>query len=354
MSAELQQVTTAVVEFDKIAAGLAELKSRYAGIVFDVTIPNGMEAAKSARQALRKPRYEIEQIRKNAKAPILALGKKLDSEAARITAEIMTIEGPIDQQIKNEEERKERERQEKIEAEHKRVEDIQNHIYYIRGLPLKGSGKTSVHAMAVLAEAEAIEIGEEFSEFADEARNALTSALAALKGIVTERQAFEAEQERIRLEREELARLRAEQKKRDDAERARLAEEERIAKAARDEEFRKAREERARLDTEAKVIRDAEAAKQAEELRLQREEQDRIQREREAAWDAQQAELQRQQEEIKRQKEELEKAQEPIVLETSRPTDDEIIGLIASHWSVDEHIAIDWILTLDLSARKAA
>lgn len=53
--------------------------------------------------AAREPRYEVERIRKAAKAPILAIGKRLDADAARITAELEKIEAPIDAQIKAEE-----------------------------------------------------------------------------------------------------------------------------------------------------------------------------------------------------------------------------------------------------------
>lgn len=373
MSTELIDVQNAVAEFDRVAGGLAALKGLYAGVVYDVRTTKGMDDAKAARLALRKPRYEIEAIRKSAKAPIIALGKKLDSEAARITAEIMTIEGPVDEQIKNEEKRKEDERLARIEAERKRVEDIQAHINYIRGLPLKGSGKTSAHAQSILEEAQGVEIGDEFAEFADEASAALASAVAALTGIVAERQAAEAEQARIRAEREELAKLRAAQAEREKAERDRLAEEERIAKVARDAETARVQAElaaeRARIaeeDRVARIKRDAETAAAEEALRQQRAEQereaakrdaiakaeqDRIQAEREAQWDAQQDELRRQREELERQQDEIRKAQAPV---TQRPRDKEIIASVAERFQVDVATAVEWILEIDFSQLSIA
>jgi len=343
MSAELEQVTTAVAEFDRVAAGLAELKSRYVGLIYDFTKPGEMDRAKKDRLAVRAPRYEIETIRKGAKAPILALGKKLDSEAARITAEILSLEDPIHAQITNEEDRKEAERLAKIEAERKRQEDINNHIEYIRSLPLKGAGKTSAHARKILAEAEEIEIGDEFAEFAEVARTALVSAIAALTGIVAEREAHEAEQERIKAEREELTRLRKEQAERDA-----------VAERARQEELRAQREKQARLDAVAKTELDAEAAKQREEARLRQVELDRIEKERNDAWDAQQAQLAKERAEIERQKEEMAAAQAPIVLETEKPADADIITLVAGHWGVDDGQAVEWILAMDFSKLSIA
>lgn len=110
MSTELTEVTKAVAEFDRVALGLASLREKYGSVVYDVATTAGMTDAKAARLAIREPRYEIERIRKAAKAPILALGKKLDSEAAQITGELEKLEAPIDGAIKAEEERKEREK----------------------------------------------------------------------------------------------------------------------------------------------------------------------------------------------------------------------------------------------------
>ena len=84
MSTAVVEVQNAVAEFDKVAAGLAELKGKYAGVVFDVTTTKGMDEAKAARAAIREPRYEIERVRKAAKAPILKLGKELDDRAKAI------------------------------------------------------------------------------------------------------------------------------------------------------------------------------------------------------------------------------------------------------------------------------
>lgn len=256
MSTAIVEVQTAVAEFDKVAAGLAELQKKYAGVVFDVRTSKGMDEAKAARAEIREPRYEIERVRKAAKAPILKLGKELDDRAKVITSEILVIEEPIDTQIKNEEARKEAEKQAKIAAEQKRVADLQQRVADLRGnrslTPMAGSARIA----EVIADLEGMAVDASFEEFEQQAHEAKADGLTWLRELHAAAVAHEAEQARIKAEREELALLRAEQEKHQAAERARIAEEERVAKAARE----------------------AEAAKQAEELRKQREAQEAEQR----------------------------------------------------------------------------
>ena len=84
MTTDIEQVGQALTEYSKVEAGLAAFRERHGSTVFDVTTTAGLDAAKDARAEIRAPRYEIERIRKGAKAPLLALGKRIDTEAARI------------------------------------------------------------------------------------------------------------------------------------------------------------------------------------------------------------------------------------------------------------------------------
>lgn len=389
MSTELTEVTKAVAEFDRVAAGLAELSKQYVGVVYEVTTTKGLEEARAARAAIRAPRYEVERIRKAAKAPILALGKRLDSEAARITAELEKLEKPIHEQIVHEEQRKERERQAKIEAENKRLADIHARIDAIRNLPVEASGQSSADILALVARAEAIQIGPDFGEFIATARAAHTTTVAALKGLHAQALADEAERERIQREREELARLRAEEEKRQAAERARIAEEERVAREAREaedarraealrkerealeaqraEQERQAAEDRARIAEAERIAREAqkaEAARQAEEtarIRAEQEaaaqaERDRIAAE-EARLAAERAEFARQQEEARRNAEEAE--QQRLAAETAErereeqakaaakrakyPGDAAILNALSTHFEVPVGVARKWL-----------
>jgi len=350
VSTELETVSKALVDIDAVSAGIADLRKRFDGAIFEVATATGMDDAKAARLAIRTPRYEVERIRKAAKAPILALGKKLDAEAARIESELLKIEQPIDQQIKAEEDRKEREKQAKIDAELKRVADLQERVAELRGnatlSPTSGADLIAEH----IADLERIQVDESFQEFQQQALDAQAAGLARLRAVYTAAVAHEAEQARIKAEREELARLR-------EAEALRAAQE----KARRDEE------ERA-----AKVARDAETARHAEQLRQQREEQEaaakaerqRLADEAEAARKLVEAEEQRlaaERAELARQQEELRKAQEPPKPAVTRrgipiaqPAAAEIIDVLAKHYRAHPDTVIDWLTHIDFEQVKAA
>lgn len=240
LSADLQKVGAALTEYSKVDAGLAELRQTYGAVIYDVKTTAGMDAARKARLAVREPRYRVEEIRKSAKAPLLALGKQIDGEAKRITAALLEIETPIDEQIRTEETRRETERKAKEDAERARVLAIQTKLAKLQSLP---EAYTSALAPAKLAEIiTQLESGLTFDyqEFADTAEGLRQAALMALRRAhveAIEREEREAAAEAARAAEE--ARLAAERA----AESARIAAEQ----AAAEERLR---EERAKLEAE--------------------------------------------------------------------------------------------------------
>ena len=100
-------VQDGIAEISAVRKGIEDLKTKYANAVFDVSVTDGMEKAKAARREIREPRYAVERTRKESKSKLAALGKSIDSEAASITAELLALEVPIDDQIKAEEQRSE-------------------------------------------------------------------------------------------------------------------------------------------------------------------------------------------------------------------------------------------------------
>lgn len=350
MSTELEVVSKALVDIDAVSAGITDLRNRFSGAIFEVDTATGMDDAKAARLAIRTPRYEVERIRKAAKAPIIALGKKLDAEAARIESELLKIEGPIDQQIKAEEDRKERDRQAKIDAELKRVADLQERVAELRGCqslsPTSGAELVASH----IADLERLVVNESFQEFQQQAEDAKAAGLARLRAVYTAAVAHEAEQERIRIERAELARLREAEALRVAQENARRAEEDRVAK----------------------VTRDAETARHNEQLRQQREEQEaaakiermRIADEAEAARklvEAEERRLAAERAELAQQQEQLRKAQEPPKPAATRrgvaipiPSAAEIIDVLAKHYRAHPDTVVDWLRQTDFSQERAA
>lgn len=179
-------VQDGIAEISAVRKGIEELKTKYTNAVFDVTVTDGMEKAKAARQEIRKPRYAVERTRKESKSKLAALGKSIDSEAANITAALLALEVPIDDQIKAEEKRKEDERQQKIVAEQQRQEAIRAALAGISGLPATTkrtveSLTTSIEILESCVPGEAV-----FQEYLEHATELHATTLATLKASLEE------------------------------------------------------------------------------------------------------------------------------------------------------------------------
>lgn len=306
---------TPIAEYSETAAALADLRARHAGVVYDVTVPKEMRAAKEARAELRTLRTGLEKKRVEIKAPALERCRLIDAEAKRITAELVALEEPIDVQIKAEEARAESERLAKLEAERLRVEAIQQKIQAIRDVPAGLVGKPSVVIAGQLAKLRETVLDEaELAEHYVTATDALAAAVARVQELLVAQHEAEAEQKRVAAEREELARIRAENERlqREAAERAaadlyaaelaaqkereRIAAEEAGARAAEQaEQERLAAIERGKQMAAAAAERDRLAAERAEQeaaLQAERERQAEAQRK----LDEQAAQLKRERE----------------------------------------------------------
>lgn len=283
-------MTTAIAEYSATDGALTELRQKYDTVVFDVATTKGMAQAKEARAELRGYRVTLEKTRVEIKAPALERCRQIDSEAKRITAELESLEQPIDAQIKREEDRKAIEKAEKERAERERVEAISARFNAIRAIPLAAVGVTSTEILAQISAAEAADLTGIPDDLQAAAQYEVRLAVTALRAALDRALSAEEEQARIKAERAELEHLRAEQAA-VQAERERLAaaEIEREAEAARAKEAqeraereaieraeREAREaEQRRIDAERAEVRrkeDAERAKAAEKLRKEQAE----------------------------------------------------------------------------------
>lgn len=274
---EIVKVERALTEFESIEAGLADLRTKYTNVVFPVTTKEGLSEAKAARNAIRDPRSKTEEIRKEAKAPILALGRQLDAKAKYITEELLKIEGPIQAQISAEETRKERE----IHDENMRIIGIKESIHNLEMIPASMAGKTSAEIAKRAEDLTVYDLTEWAQEFIVDAENARKQALLALQqlqaGALAQEQARAAEDARIAADRAELAKLKAEQEERERYEQSRIAEaqaridrEEAASKARIEADERQARQAREEADRLARQAREAEEARiKAERDRLE-------------------------------------------------------------------------------------
>jgi chromosome segregation ATPase len=250
---------TPIAEYSKTAAVLAELATKYKGVLFDVSTKEGLAAAIKGRAELRGYRVALENTRKLIKAPALKRAQEIDSEARRITAELEALETPIDDQIKADERRKLAEAEAKAKAEADR---------------LAAEEQARKDAEQRVLAAQRAEIERQQAELAARQRAAEAEQAEARRKIEEEqrqaRERIEAEQRAARQERD---RLEAEAKAKRDAEEARIkAEQAAEAKRLREAEEkiaaeRRAVEDAARKEREAQEERER-IARAAEEARL--------------------------------------------------------------------------------------
>lgn len=276
LTAGIASVSSEVAKFDGIAAGLAALeKAHPKDIACDVQSTAGMKQAIAGRAAWRTPRIEVEKARKAAKAPVLELGRAIDTFAKELEAKLLAGENHYDEQIKAEEKRKETLR---IEAA-QRVLRLRAGIDAIKASAAPFAGLSSAAIEAAIDQHEATP-PTEYEEFQADAEAAHATALTQLRAFhatALEREAeaarIKAEQDaeaaRLKAEREELNRLRAEQKRLDDEAAERRREADRAAAAERAEADRQARE--ARQEEERRLAAErAELRRQEEDAAAQR------------------------------------------------------------------------------------
>ena len=260
--------TTAIAEYNPVEAGLEALRVKYQDVAFDLRSTKGNAEARAARRDLVSLRTGLDAKRKELKEPILERAKLIDSEAKRITAELLKLEKPIDDAIKADELRRERERKEREAAEAKRVARLQDSIQAITATALRAVGKHSTEIADEIEALEAFEIGADYDEFRAGAQAAKDSTLSQLHTLYGAALANEQEAARLTMERAEFARQQAEAKRLADEQAA--AEQERLARieAERQAQERVERERAAlqeRIDNQIRIDREAAAAKEQAE-----------------------------------------------------------------------------------------
>jgi hypothetical protein len=243
-----------------------------------------MEICVKYRAAFRDDvRVAGEKARVVRKAPILEIGKLLDSKYAELKNAVVPYEAKFDAAIKAEEKRKE----DLKRAEAEREEKVRLRIVAIRDLPLAAVGKPAAAIAEMITALEVDVPDESFGKLLDAAMTARAEVLAKLAGVHTAAVASEEEAARIAAERAELAQLREAA-----AERQRLAqvEADRVAAAQKAEADRLLA---LAAEQEAAALREREAA--AAKLKAEADAQAEANRVAQAEIDRQRAELAEQQ-----------------------------------------------------------
>ncbi len=247
---------TPLVKYSATEAGLAALKAELAGKTYDLKTTKGDQAARADRLRCVTLRTTLEKRRKDFKAPALAYGKLIDTEAARITAEIEALEAPIDAQIKADEQRRAAEKAEKERIEREAQERHAARLQTIAGYLLRCQevGMTAeriARGIQMLTDSDVSDTDAARAEALAGAKARALEQMQVLHAQATAREAEAARQEAIRLENERRAAELAEQERRIAAEAAAI---------------RKAAEELAAREAAARAAEAA--AKQAESDRL--------------------------------------------------------------------------------------
>lgn len=213
---------------------ITETKARYAALQADT--PDGYKAVGTALKEVAGTRIAVEKKRKQLKADSLEWGRKVDSEAARVTALILEIEEPL----RAKKEAVDNERQRKLDAikaeEDRRLAEAEQR----RKDEEEAKIKAQREAEAAANKAEADRLAEERRKFALEQAEADAKRQAEYDRQQTELRKLEADRKALEAERRRLAKIEQDRQ----AAEARAVEAERNAALAIQREI----EERERLD----------------------------------------------------------------------------------------------------------
>ncbi len=314
-------------------ARLRELVKKSADIM-TVANPDGRDQAHRAGMVLR-----------NTRTNIRSTGKAAREDAAAYCKAVIAMENDLVDIIEPEELRViglrdaydakvKAERDAAIAAERARVDVIQERIKEFETMTMVCVGKDSRYIASAISAVTAREISEEFEEFATQAAAKKVLALTALQSMFDAAADAEAEDARIKAERE------AEDKRREE-EAARLKAEREELDRLRAEQERIASEERAKQEVELATQRAEHAAKLAEQERAAKAEQverhrlESIERDRIAAEQAEAArkikevqdELAAKAAELARQQAEIDAAKQKALAEMTEADFNEALGI---------------------------
>jgi len=294
---EILDAPAAIIEFNAVQKGLAELRQDLAGVQFDVTTTAGDKAARAARARCVSIRTSADAAYEGWNKPMLTKQREMRAILAGIKEEVKAVEEPIDAQIKAEEQRKAEIKAAKEAAELARQKLIQERLDHIRDFASSAAGLPSAKIAAMRETLAEFPLTTELYEHrAGEAMQLHAEVVAKLEqmhgaALAQEQEAARLAEERAALERqrqEQEAAAAAARKAEDERlakERAELEEQQRRLQAERDAENARqeaARAEQARKDAAAAAELKRQQDEAAAVLRAQQEEIDRQRREFEA------------------------------------------------------------------------
>lgn len=334
--AEVSLRDKALAELGKVDKGIADLKAKFAGKVYDCTTTAGMSLAKEARLEIRDVRYQVPKIAEKVTKQLNALKAEVKDEAERIVSELLEIENVSHLQIQAEEDRKAEIKRQKEEAELLRVQTIKERIAVITGLHLKlvnVPNSLSMREIIQTVKEQVTATEAEFQEWQPMAQMAIDETLRQMEIIASEKESAEIEECRKAQEYADQQRKMAEEQ-----------EALRLAKEAFEREQEAVRAEAKRVEAEWQAEQDAKAA-------AQKIENDRIAAEQKALQDkidAERAEL----EEHRKQEEADRYIKEENRLTLERQEQERLQAEAAAR--IEEQRKIDEARRMELEAKQHA
>jgi DNA repair exonuclease SbcCD ATPase subunit len=201
---------TEIQEFSKTEAGLATLEERYQ-VVPDCKTKTGYAMCRAGMAELRTTRTGLDKMRLRLNAGDHGRIKVRNSEAKRITSRIAAIENPMKAAKKVIDDATEAAKQAEIQAEMKRIDEIQMRVSAIHMI---GSSAYTVDELQdAIDDVESVDAAGGFGEFANAAQVAmdyaserLSGRLADAKDAEEKAKAAKIESARINAEREVIER----------------------------------------------------------------------------------------------------------------------------------------------------
>ncbi|WP_116865652.1 hypothetical protein [Pseudomonas syringae] len=249
----------------------------------DVSTRKGREAIASIAYSVARSKKALDDVGKELVAELKEIPKLIDAERKRMRDTLESWQLEVRQPLTDWE-----------RAEQARKDRHVDNIQAIKDMEVFGAAPTAAAVTKIIADLEAIELGESWEEFMPEAAQTKDRTLSLLRAMLAERTRYEAEQAeltRLRAESEAqaqrdrdaaIARQAAEQARIEAAERA---EAERLAAARREQDLKDQAEAQQRAAEQKLRDAEAEAERQRLQIKLQEEqaelqklqaEQDRI------------------------------------------------------------------------------
>lgn len=303
----MEKINMDLQAFNVTDAALQEMNAMYMPLVVaGVDDKEGYGNVKAARSVVRSKRVEVEKTRKALKKNALEYGRKVDSEAKRITAMITPIEEHLIEQQKIVDDEKARIGEEKrIAVENliqSRIADLmQFNVQY------NGIGYVIDESNIITREGLGIMSDEDYAKIRSTAADTFEFE-DALRKEQEEKERAEREQlEQQRQEQERIAKEQAAKEAELKAEQDRIAEQQRQEREKIERERRELEEQRRRDEEERRHQAEMEQAKKDAAEKAKREEQERVEREEQERIEAEKAEKERleREERLKPDKEKL-------------------------------------------------